>query len=402
MKEMNKAKIYIKKSMKSILNEKKFLEKINYPLISNMYYAFQNKEYLFIILDYLPGGDLRYHLSKRKKFSEKEIKFLTSNLILSLEYLHNKNIIHRDVKPENLVFDLNGYLHLTDLGISCEFIKGKKLFNSSGTLSYMAPEVLLRKNHNFSVDFYALGIIIYELIFGKRPFNGKNKNEIKENIISKEIKIKKSDLNSNLFFDFSICNFVNLLLKRKANLRLGYNGIFEIKEHDFLKDINWKKIEKKEIKSPFHINENNDNFNIKYVNQEDDESIFDNKKEYYINIVNESNFFKNFYFNRDDDNINLSNHKNIKIYNKNRKSDSSEIYSKITTQKINSNENLHNIIFHKGRKSCHNIEPIKFRNQFDKNEKEYSIINEINEEISNHNNIRDNIESQNISYLDIS
>ena len=85
MKEMNKAKIYIKKSMKSILNEKKFLEKINYPLISNMYYAFQNKEYLFIILDYLPGGDLRYHLSKRKKFSEKEIKFLTSNLILSLE-----------------------------------------------------------------------------------------------------------------------------------------------------------------------------------------------------------------------------------------------------------------------------------------------------------------------------
>ena len=248
MKEMNKAKIYIKKSMKSILNEKKFLEKINYPLISNMYYAFQNKEYLFIILDYLPGGDLRYHLSKRKKFSEKEIKFLTSNLILSLEYLHNKNIIHRDVKPENLVFDLNGYLHLTDLGISCEFIKGKKLFNSSGTLSYMAPEVLLRKNHNFSVDFYALGIIIYELIFGKRPFNGKNKNEIKENIISKEIKIKKSDLNSNLFFDFSICNFVNLLLKRKANLRLGYNGIFEIKEHDFLKDINWKKIEKKEIK----------------------------------------------------------------------------------------------------------------------------------------------------------
>jgi len=402
MKEMNKAKIYIKKSMKSILNEKKFLEKINYPLLSNMYYAFQNKEYLFIILDYLPGGDLRYHLSKKKKYSENEIKFLTSNLILSLEYLHNKNIIHRDIKPENLVFDLNGYIHLTDLGISCEIIKGKKILNSSGTPSYMAPEVLIKKNNNFTIDFYALGIIIYELIFGKRPYKGNNKNEIKENILCKEITVKKNDLNKNLFFDFSICNFVNLLLKRKPNLRLGYYGIFEIKEHDFLKDVNWKKIEKKEIKSPFRVNENNDNFNIKYVNQEDDESIFDNKKEYYINIVNESNFFKNFYFNRDDDNINLSNHKNIKIYNKNRKSDSSEIYSKITTQKINSNKNLHNIIFHKGRKSCHNIEPIKFRNQFDKNEKEYSIINEINEEISNHNNIRDNIESQNISSLDIS
>ena len=400
MKEMNKAKIYIKKSMKSILNEKKFLEKINYPLISNMYYAFQNKEYLFIILDYLPGGDLRYHLSKRKKFSEKEIKFLTSNLILSLEYLHNKNIIHRDVKPENLVFDLNGYLHLTDLGISCEFIKGKKLFNSSGTLSYMAPEVFLKKNHYFTVDYFAVGIIIYELIFGKRPFNGKNRNEIKENIISKEIKIKKSDLNSNLFFDFSICNFVNLLLKRKPNLRLGYNGIFEIKEHDFLKDINWKKIEKKEIKSPFHINENNDNFNFKYVNQDDDESIFHNKKEYYINIVNESNLFRNFYYNRDEEINNLMNHKNIyKTINYN----SSDIDSKITTERGNSKEKLDNIKLHiKGRKSCHNIEPIKFRNQFDKNEKEYSIISEIKEEISNLSNLNEDIESEKYSSLDIS
>ena len=404
MKEMNKAKIYIKKSMKSILNEKKFLSKLNYPLISNMYYAFQNKEYLYIILDYLPGGDLRYHISKKKKYSEKEIKFLISNLILSLEYLYNNNIIHRDIKPENLVFDINGYIHLTDFGISCEYIKGKKILFSSGTPCYMAPEVFLKKNHYFTVDYFAVGIIIYELIFGKRPFNGKNRNDIKENILCKEIKVKKNDLNNNLFFDFSICNFVNLLLKRKPNLRLGYNGIYEIKEHDFLKDVNWKKIEKKEIKSPFHINENNDNFNIKYVNQEDDESIFHNNKEYYINIVNESNIFKNFFYSRDEEINNLFNRKRLNNHFKKIISDnSSDIDSKITTQKGNINDKLHKIKFHiKGRKSCHNIEPIKFRNYFDNNEKEISIISEIKEEISNHSNLNDNIESEKISSLDIS
>ena len=268
MKEMNKAKIYIKKSMKAILNEKNLLEELHYPLLSNMNYAFQTEEFLYIIMDYLPGGDLRYHLSKRKKYNQKEIKFLISNIILSLKYLHSKHIIHRDIKPENLVFDVNGYIHLTDLGISSKYYRGNSLINSSGTPSYMAPEVMLRKNHEFSVDFFALGIITYELIFGKRPFNGKNRNEIKQEVLYKDIKIKKSDLPKDNYWDYNICSFVNLLLKRKACLRLGYKGIFEIMEHEFLKDINWKKIEKKEVNSPFYINENNENFNSDYVNQQ--------------------------------------------------------------------------------------------------------------------------------------
>ena len=113
MKEMNKAKIYIKKSMKAILNEKNLLEELHYPLLSNMNYAFQTEEFLYIIMDYLPGGDLRYHLSKRKKYNQKEIKFLISNIILSLKYLHSKHIIHRDIKPENLVFDVNVYIQFT-------------------------------------------------------------------------------------------------------------------------------------------------------------------------------------------------------------------------------------------------------------------------------------------------
>ena len=169
MKEMSKAKIYIRKSINSISKEREFLSKLNYPFLSNMHYAFQTQTHLYIILDYLSGGDLRYHICKKNIFSEKETKFLISNIILSLEYIHSNHIIHRDIKPENLVFDSKGYLHLTDFGIASEHYEKDILINSSGTPGYMAPEVLIKKPHSFEVDFYALGIIIYELVYGKRP-----------------------------------------------------------------------------------------------------------------------------------------------------------------------------------------------------------------------------------------
>ena len=398
MKEMNKAKIYIKKSMKAILNEKNLLEELHYPLLSNMNYAFQTEEFLYIIMDYLPGGDLRYHLSKRKKYNQKEIKFLISNIILSLKYLHSKHIIHRDIKPENLVFDVNGYIHLTDLGISSKYYKGNSLINSSGTPSYMAPEVMLRKNHEFSVDFFALGIITYELIFGKRPFNGKNRNEIKQEVLYKDIKIKKSDLPKDNYWDYNICSFVNLLLKRKACLRLGYKGIFEIMEHEFLKDINWKKIEKKEVNSPFYINENNENFNSDYVNQADDENIYQNKKKYFINIVNESGFFKSFYFNREEYETNIYN----SDVNKNRKKlirgiyHSHEFDNRSSTARGYTNDRTNEIsIFHKlGRQRSQIISPYKL-NEKDKDDD----ISEIQEENS-HTNLYNNNEDYSYSSLD--
>ena len=398
MKEMNKAKIYIKKSMKAILNEKNLLEELHYPLLSNMNYAFQTEEFLYIIMDYLPGGDLRYHLSKRKKYNQKEIKFLISNIILSLKYLHSKHIIHRDIKPENLVFDVNGYIHLTDLGISSKYYRGNSLINSSGTPSYMAPEVMLRKNHEFSVDFFALGIITYELIFGKRPFNGKNRNEIKQEVLHKDIKIRKSDLPKDNYWDYNICSFVNLLLKRKACLRLGYKGIFEIMEHEFLKDINWKKIEKKEVNSPFYINENNENFNSDYVNQADDENIYQNKKKYFINIVNESGFFKSFYFNREEYETNINNYD----VNKNRKKVIRGIYhsyefdNRSSTARGNTNDRTNEIsIFQKSeRKKSQIISPYKL-NEKDNDDD----ISEIQEENS-HTNLYNNNEDYSYSSLD--
>ena len=116
MKEISKVKTYLEKNIESLTSEFNILKKINYPLITNLYFSYQDKEYIFLILDYLSGGTLRSHIPETPPpnplFSEPQIKFLISNIILSLEYIHNKGIIHRDLKPENLLFDEEGYLHL--------------------------------------------------------------------------------------------------------------------------------------------------------------------------------------------------------------------------------------------------------------------------------------------------
>lgn len=174
MKEMYKAKIIQKKSIDSVMNERSLLTKVSHPFLINIYSAFQDRENLYLLMDYLDGGDLRYHIGNKRKFPEKETKFLIANMIIGLEYLHENKIIHRDMKPENLVFDSDGYLRITDLGIS-RVMRDNNYQDTSGTPGYMAPEVISRKNHSFSVDFFAVGVIAYEMMMGRRPYLGRNR-----------------------------------------------------------------------------------------------------------------------------------------------------------------------------------------------------------------------------------
>ena len=118
MKEMSKAKIIDKRSEKGIKGERDLLSKLHHPFIVNMHYSFQDKDKLYLVMDLLTGGDLRYHICKRHRFSEKQSRFFIACLLLALEYCHTNHIIHRDIKPENLVLDSKGYLHLTDFGIA--------------------------------------------------------------------------------------------------------------------------------------------------------------------------------------------------------------------------------------------------------------------------------------------
>jgi serine/threonine protein kinase len=146
-----------------------------------MNYAFQDFDNLYIVLDILNGGDLRYHICKNKKFSEEQtsnnyinfiiliynffIEFFVACIILGLEYIHVNNIIHRDIKPENLVLDDRGYVRITDFGIAKIYQK-ENSSETSGTPGYMAPEVMCAQNHTIAVDYFALGVICFEFMFG--------------------------------------------------------------------------------------------------------------------------------------------------------------------------------------------------------------------------------------------
>ena len=292
LKEMNKSKIYLKKSCNSILNERKFFSKLHSKFLVNLYYAFQTKDSLYLLLDYYNGGDLRYFFQNKKKFNNFEIKFIITNILFSLNVLHKNGIIHRDLKPENLLFDNEGYLHLTDYGISAEI--NSNCTSSSGTLGYMAPEVILKKTQDFTVDFYSLGVITYELLFKIRPFKAKNKKEFKEFILNNDVCVKKKDI--PVFFDKNIGNFINLLLCRKHNKRLGYfGGVKEIFRHPFLSDFDCVEgIKKKNIESPFNINYTSDNFDLSHARKKDDTIYQQNK---IVDICNYNKLFADFDYN---------------------------------------------------------------------------------------------------------
>ena len=189
-----------------------------------------------------------------------KIEFIIGCIITGLKYIHENNILHRDIKPENLVFDSKGYLRITDFGIAKKYTLNNKK-DTSGTVGYLAPEILCNQNHGFSIDYYSIGIITYECIFGHRPYIGKNKNEIKQIIITKQAKITYEDLPENYSYD--IIDFVNRLIQRKPSHRLGKNSINELIEHPWFNNFDWDNLLKKRFDVPFVIHDI-DNYDKKY------------------------------------------------------------------------------------------------------------------------------------------
>ena len=287
---MSKAKIIAKRSEDNINNEKNILSKINHPFIVNMHFSFQDYDNLYLIMDYLSGGDLRFHLSHRKSslFTEAQTKFFLSNIIISLEYIHSKKIIHRDVKPENLLLDINGYLRLTDFGIAV-YSNKENSQESNGTEGYVAPEVLMQQGYNYSSDYFALGVIGYELMQGNRPFYTGNKNQYKDLILIYQPKIKSNQMKKG--WSENSRDFINKLLQRRPIKRLGYNGIRELKNHPWIKDINWELLKNKKIKSPYIPKEGKEYFDKKYC--QNDNSHENNKL---INVKGYQHVFKNYTF----------------------------------------------------------------------------------------------------------
>ena len=248
LKQMAKAKIIDQNSERSILKERLFLAKMNNPFVVNMLCSFQDRDYIYLVLQLLTGGDLRYHLTNYiYSFTETQLKFLLSNIILGLQYICSKKIIHRDLKPENIIFDDKGYALITDFGIAWSTEEDNEGDNS-GTPSYMAPETLFGLDQSYCVDYYSLGVIGYEIIMGKTPYEGNSRREIKKQMQEKDILLDIEEVDN--YSDICV-DFINKLLAKNQEERLGAeSGISEIKKNFFFEGINWELIYQHKYLSP--------------------------------------------------------------------------------------------------------------------------------------------------------
>ena len=292
MKEMPKARIIEKNCVSSILGERDILSKIHHPFIINMIFSFQDENNLYLVMNLYTGGDLRYQINKITNFSENQSKFFTACLILGLEVIHANNIIHRDIKPENLVLDFKGYLKITDFGIAKKQVK-QNSNETSGTPGYMAPEVMCFQNHTVVVDYYAMGIICYELMMGVRPYIGETRNEIKEKILARQIVIKNHEIPNG--WSKESADFINNLIQRKPTSRLGNKGINQIKEHKWFNGFSWEDLYNMKIESPLIPSEDDDLDN--FCSKEDIINIEEKEKLNQIMLSDEyKTCFKNYLF----------------------------------------------------------------------------------------------------------
>ena len=238
MKVIKKIDVINKEQVENTLTERDVLEQVSHPFLVRLEFAFQSQEELYLLMKFYKGGELFHHLRKSEVFSEEQVKFYALQLILAIGYMHKQNIIYRDLKPENILLDEFGYISITDYGLA-KFIKKGDLTNSfCGSPEYLSPEMIIGNGHNQATDWWSLGILIYEMLFGITPFYDDNLKELQEKIINNEIKYMEESKVSDEAIDF----IEKLLLKDKRE-RLGSIGdIQEIKQHPWVSDEDWDEI----------------------------------------------------------------------------------------------------------------------------------------------------------------
>ncbi|TPX63199.1 hypothetical protein CcCBS67573_g08737 [Chytriomyces confervae] len=217
------------------------------PFLVGMKFSFQTPEKLYLVTDYMNGGELFYHLQREGVFSEQQAKFYTCELTCALEFLHKHSIVYRDLKPENVLFDSNGHITLTDFGLCKEnFGHSDKTNTFCGTAAYLAPEILLGEGYGQSVDWWALGILFYEMVTGLPPFYSENVNLMYKKILHNQLLFPIGTLKEAE-------SFIRALLDRNPLTRLGSGptGALEIKQHPYLSNVDWARLEKKAITPPF-------------------------------------------------------------------------------------------------------------------------------------------------------
>eukprot|EP00331_Platyophrya_macrostoma_P025114 CAMPEP_0176451944 /NCGR_PEP_ID=MMETSP0127-20121128/28192_1 /TAXON_ID=938130 /ORGANISM="Platyophrya macrostoma, Strain WH" /LENGTH=490 /DNA_ID=CAMNT_0017840205 /DNA_START=87 /DNA_END=1559 /DNA_ORIENTATION=- len=229
---------------RNLLQERNSMIEVNSPFVAHLYTAFQTKEYCYLVMEYMPGGDLLSYSEKGQRMNEEAAKFYVAEIALGLNSLHEKKLIYRDLKPENILTDLEGHAVLSDFGLSKKQKKDELNYSICGTPHFIAPEVYKKVGYTHVADYFSLGILSFELVTGRLPFEASNVKELAKKIVGDAARFPST--HSAEFHDF-----VNRLLEKNPAKRLGaQDGINEIFSHPWLKTIDMNAISSKKLKAP--------------------------------------------------------------------------------------------------------------------------------------------------------
>ncbi|KAF8245591.1 kinase-like protein [Wilcoxina mikolae CBS 423.85] len=245
IKVLKKAQVVKMKQVEHTNDERKMLQKVKHPFLITLWGTFQDNKNLYMVMDFIEGGELFSLLRKSQRFPNPVAKFYAAEVALALEYLHSHSIIYRDLKPENLLLDRHGHLKITDFGFAKEV--PDITWTLCGTPDYLAPEVVSSKGYNKSVDWWSLGILIFEMLCGYTPFwDGGSPMKIYENILKGRVKYPA-------FIHPDAQDLLQQLITPDLTKRLGnlLHGSDDIKHHQWFAEVNWERLARKDIEAPY-------------------------------------------------------------------------------------------------------------------------------------------------------
>ncbi|XP_067106198.1 serine/threonine-protein kinase N2 [Osmerus mordax] len=249
IKALKKGDVVTRDEVESLMCEKRIFETINqsdHPFLVNLHGSFQTVEHFCFVMDYSPGGDLMTHIHANI-FTEKQTRFYASCVLLGLEFLHQNKIVYRDLKLDNLLMDADGFVKIADFGL-CKEGMGHGDYTSTfcGTPEFLAPEVLTENNYTRSVDWWGLGVLIYEMLVGESPFPGDDEEEVFDSIVNDEVRYPR-------FLSPESVSIIQKLLQKNPERRLGAGeqDSNEVKRHRFFQGVVWEALLAKKVKPPF-------------------------------------------------------------------------------------------------------------------------------------------------------
>lgn len=244
VKSIDKEVVIKKKTIKNLFLEKKILQSISFPFLISMDYTCKDNCYVYFMLPFEIGGELYRLLKQKSTFTEDLVQFYASQMVLALEYLHHCNVVHRDVKPENILINESGYIKLGDFGFS-KILK-HRAWTLCGTPEYIAPEIILSRGYSYSVDWWAFGVLVYEMSAGYPPFYSTDPIQLYEKILAGQFKTPAS-------ITRNCRSLIKRLLEVDPSKRFGSlkSGVYDIKSHKWFQEINWHDILQQKTEPPF-------------------------------------------------------------------------------------------------------------------------------------------------------